>query len=309
MLVSDIKSHNSGDVHIKRAIIVLVSFFFIWNTRFSSFAAKHLLPLEGDEYQEIVSMKDEVLYQINFGGARTELDRNVEENEVEMNRAYKVYSDSGLLKAKNPKEALRKSSYIWQIPVYTDGVTVLVDITKVTSIPEDVPEDAKEMLEDDLNRWTVGAVYVYREETVDYDRVVTVSLQEAGYNSDNYSYEVVSGLPGIRYPVAVIWNADEDPKFVIPVQRATLHAFHGEWPTADKISEISAPDEQYVRETGFPVYYYEDTVRAANAFRLSGMGLSYKKGSFENGIMLLLILGIPGVLVAAGRHRLLGKKE
>ena len=96
------------------------------------------------------------------------------------------------------------SHYKWQIPVYTDGFTILVDITKVTSIPDDIPKDAKETLKDKLNKWTVGAVWVYDAETVDYDNTVTTSLEEAGYNSDEYSYEVVSGLPGIRGKVLEI---------------------------------------------------------------------------------------------------------
>ena len=44
----------------------------------------------------------------------------------------------------------------------------MVDITKVTSIPDDIPEDAKETLRQKLNIWTVGAVYVYDTETVSY---------------------------------------------------------------------------------------------------------------------------------------------
>ena len=130
-----------------------------------------------------------------------------------MERAYKVYANSELLKTNDFKESLENSYYKWQIPVYTDGFTILVDITKVTSIPDDIPEDAKETLRQKLNIWTVGAVYVYDAETIDYDSTVATSLDKAGYNSDEYSYEVVSGLPGIRYPAAIIFNADEKPEF------------------------------------------------------------------------------------------------
>ncbi len=98
------------------------------------------------EYQEILSMEDEVLDQINYGGARTELNRDVEADEVKMERAYKVYANPQLLETKEVKKALESSHYNWQIPVYTDGFTILVDITKVTSIPDDIPEDAQEML-------------------------------------------------------------------------------------------------------------------------------------------------------------------
>lgn len=88
------------------------------------------------------------------------------------------------------------------------------------------------MLKDDLNHWTVGAVYVYKNETVDYNEAVAASLEVAGYDSDKYRYEIVSGLPGIRYPAAVVFSADGTPEFIIPVQKATAHAFTGEWPTA-----------------------------------------------------------------------------
>ena len=189
---------------MRRIIGMFVCISLLLNLSFTSYALERLIPSEGNEYQEILSMKDEVLYHINYGGARGELNRDVEADEVEMERAYKVYANSELLKTNDFKESLGNSYYKWQIPVYTDGFTILVDITKVTSIPDDIPEDAKETLKQKLNIWTVGAVYVYDAETVDYDNTVTTSLEEAGYNSDEYSYEVVSGLPGIRYPAAII---------------------------------------------------------------------------------------------------------
>ena len=213
---------------MRKIIVMFTYIFLLFNLSFNSYASEHLIPLEGNEYQEITSMKDEVLYHVNYGGARTELNRDVRADEVEMQRAYKIYSNSELLTTENLKETLKDSHYIWQIPIYTDNYTVLVDITKVTSIPDDIPEDAKEMLKDDLNKWTVGAVYVYKTEMVDYDNAVTVSMMGAGYNSNEYTYEIVSGIPGIRYPAAVVFDSDEKPKFVIPAQKATAHAFNGE---------------------------------------------------------------------------------
>ena len=48
-------------------------------------------------------------------------------------------------------------------------------------------------------------------------------LEESEYQ------EIVSGLPGIRYPAAVVFSAEGTPEFIIPVQKATAHAFTGEW--------------------------------------------------------------------------------
>ena len=116
----------------------------------------------------------------------------------------------------------------------------------------------------------MGAVYVYDAETVDYDNTVTTSLEEAGYNSDEYSYEVVSGLPVIRYPAAIIFNADEKPEFVIPAQKSTTHVFNGEWPTAAKNREKTIPSNAQNSNNdninGFSIYYYDDVVRASNFY-------------------------------------------
>ena len=285
---------------MRRIIGMFVCISLLLNLSFTSYASERLIHSEGNEYQEILSMKDEVLYHINYGGARGELNRDVEADEVEMERAYKVYANSELLKTNDVKESLENSYYKWQIPVYTDGFTILVDITKVTSIPADIPEDAKETLKQKLNIWTVGAVYVYDAETVDYDNTVTTSLEEAGYNSDEYSYEVVSGLPGIRYPAAIIFNADEKPEFVIPAQKSTTHAFIGEWPTAAKNREKTATPLN-----GFSIYYYDDVVRASNFYNragIGGIGLSYKK-DFEKNTIAVLIFGSVGILLIIGTKK------
>lgn len=274
---------------MKRIIGMFVCISLLLNLSFASYASERLISPEENEHQEILSMKDDVLYHINYGGARGELNRDVEADEVEMEKAYTVYANSELLKTNDFKESLENSYYKWQIPVYTDGFTILVDITKVTSIPDDIPEDAKETLKQKLNIWTVGAVYVYDAETVDYDSTVTNSLNEAGYNSGEYTYEVVSGIPGIRYPVAIIFNADEKPEFVIPAQKSTTHAFNGEWPTAAKNREKTnassdAQNSNNDNINSFPVYYYDDVARASNSYihlGMGGIGLSYKKDNFE----------------------------
>ena len=274
---------------MKRIIGMFVCISLLLNLSFASYASERLISPEENEHQEILSMKDDVLYHINYGGARGELNRDVEADEVEMEKAYTVYANSELLKTNDFKESLENSYYKWQIPVYTDGFTILVDITKVTSIPDDIPEDAKETLKQKLNIWTVGAVYVYDAETVDYDSTVTNSLNEAGYNSGEYTYEVVSGIPGIRYPMAIIFNADEKPEFVIPAQKSTTHAFNGEWPTAAKNREKTnassdAQNSNNDNINSFPVYYYDDVARASNSYirlGMGGIGLSYKKDNFE----------------------------
>ena len=58
---------------MRRITGMFVCISLLLNLSFTSYASERLIPSEGNEYQEILSMKDEVLYHINYGGARGEL--------------------------------------------------------------------------------------------------------------------------------------------------------------------------------------------------------------------------------------------
>ncbi|MCD7994277.1 MAG: hypothetical protein LUK37_21830, partial [Clostridia bacterium] len=125
------------------------------------------------------------------------------------------------------------------------------------------------------------------------------------------------GLPGIRYPVAIIFNADEKPELVIPAQKATTHAFNGEWPTAakngDKTAASSNTQNSYNDNiNGFSVYYYDDVAKASNSFNRSGrggIGLSYKKDIFEKNAIAVLIFGAAGILLIIGIKKEIRRAE
>lgn len=120
-------------------------------------------------------------------------------------------------------------------------------------------------------------------------------------NTDMRSFP---GLPGIRYPAAVVFSADGIPEFIIPVQKATAHAFTGEWPTAAEnrstVPSLEVQDGRNDSGTSFPVYYYSDVARASNSWLRYGMGLSYKERGFGAGNISAVILGAAGVFTIAG---------
>ena len=62
---------------MRRITGMFVCISLLLNLSFTSYASERLIHSEGNEYQEILSMKDEVLYHINYGGARGELNRPI----------------------------------------------------------------------------------------------------------------------------------------------------------------------------------------------------------------------------------------
>lgn len=146
-------------------------------------------------------------------------------DEFKMEQAFKVYADIELNQAEKVKSSLQEAKYKWQVPVYTDIYTILADITKVTSISEDVPEDAKTELEKILNQWHVGAIHIFDGQTVNYAETIKDTLEHAGYDPRNYTYEIVSGIPGIRYPTAIVFNSEEKAEFIIPAEPSAAPCF------------------------------------------------------------------------------------
>lgn len=146
--------------------------------------------------------------------------------------------------------------YNWQIPATVDDSRLLIDITKTTSIRDDLPEEAKKNSEKiwDNGKWVPS---MYDNENVNYIQAVENPLESSGLNPEDYTYEFVNGLPGIRYPVAVVFS-EQNAEFVIPVQKATTHAFpeNSEDMTYTASPSIATNSRNNSGENTFSVYRF-----------------------------------------------------
>lgn len=182
---------------------------------------------DAEECEEIYALEDEILEKINYGSPRGEIHSDIIVEEIDFDTAYKVYSNSELFEVgsydkDSIMETLNSGSYIWQIPFFIDGNTILVDVFKRTEIPDDLSEDVRKELMSTLNQWRIGAIYVYNNHIVDFKENVDKSLESVDLDTDNYPYVFVSGLPKIRYPVAIVF--DDEARFIIPAEEAAVHA-------------------------------------------------------------------------------------
>ena len=109
------------------------------------------------------------------------------------------------------------------------------------------------------------------------------ALEHAGYDPRNYTYEIVSGIPGIRYPTAIVFNSEEKAEFIIPAEPSAARAFEGNWPTAAQNTDLlSASNEE--NDSSMPLYNYSDVARAsrkAGLFGHGGIGITYPSGTFN----------------------------
>ena len=250
---------------------------------FNIYAMEHLIDRNDREYSEILSLNDEISDSLNHGLVHSETGKDISEDVLKMEQAFKVYADIKLNQAEKVKSSLQEAKYKWQVPVYTDIHTILVDITKVTSISEDVPKDVRIELEKNSNQWHVGAIHIFDGQTVNYAETVKDALEHAGYDPRNYTYEIVSGIPGIRYPTAIVFNSEEKAEFIIPAEPSAARAFEGNWPTAAQNTDLlSASNEE--NDSSMPLYNYSDVARAsrkAGLFGHGGIGITYPGGTFN----------------------------
>lgn len=277
---------------------------------FNSFARPSELINTDYEKEEITVLEDVILDRLNNGGARAEIKRDVTKDDIDFDRAYRVYGNSLLFKEKTDdtyeiKEILKSGNYIWQIPIFIGNDTVFVDIYKNTEISGDVPDDIKEELEKTMGEWQVGAIYVYNNRIVDFGNTVRESLMAAGLNADDYAYEFVSGLPGIRYPVAVVFD-ETSAMFIVPAELESARAFEDgseamEYiATSSNASPLSITGGSGNAQNSFPVYHFQDVAQASrNASKTGlggGIGISHQ-GLGNYGILVaaaIIVLGAGG---------------
>ncbi len=280
---------------------------------FHSLAGQKALITSQNGLEEITHLKDEIIEQVNHGGPGAEIGREISEDDIDFNRAYKVYSNSELFNdnissKKDIEKTLKNGSYVWEIPIFLDDTTILVDIDKVTSISDDIPEDVQETLKKKLGKWTVGAIYVYDEPSINYQKNVEISLSNTGLASDSYNYEFVRGLPGIRYAVAIVFD-DQKARFIIPAEASAAAAFQSGSEAMEYIASPSETTSKSHKNGGFPVYNFEDVAEASKHSSSIGLGggIGIKPYKAPNiGLIYLTIslaaIGLAGTAVLIKKH-------
>ena len=279
---------------ILRVLLFAISFFYTGNLWLchDAQAAEHLITPAREEYDEILRLREEIL--LSSGYRLAEPQENGAANPGETEPAYRVYgADSDLLRADDLRAALEASQYQWQFSFYAGNRTVFMNIIKKDPAGDALSEAAGEPLSEASDQWERGGFSVYEGQRPFYRETVDRALEAEGLDSEDYFYEIVSGIPKIRYPAAIVFDSQRTPVYVIPAEAATLHAFSGSWPVFGEAEPVrfsyEAAPEKYADV--MPVFYYEDVARAANAFWLGSGGIGIEAVNLTDLLWPLLALG------------------
>lgn len=147
------------------------------------------------------------------------LSREITENDVDFNNAFKIYVGIDLFKTEiddvaEIPAAFGDDGYIYELPIYLDGNTLIVNIAKGQPLNENVEftdEERQEILEN-VGKWQVTAIKYYDNEIVDY----TTELENrTGRITENAV--LVGGLPYFRYAVALLPDDNGKIENLVPL--------------------------------------------------------------------------------------------
>jgi len=148
-----------------------------------------------------------------------ELGQEITKKDVNLENAYKIYVGTNVFdieknSAKELKELLETGGYIYELPIYIDGSTVIVNIAKGQALNVDVEftKEEKEKINRDADKWNVTAVKYYQDEKVDYHNVL-----EKNRVKDTDEILLVGGLPHFRYAVALIPDENGQVDGLLPL--------------------------------------------------------------------------------------------
>ena len=177
------------------------------------------------------------------------LSRRVSASDVNYDDAFKIYVGVNVFKmdtvnVDEMKNALEDGGYIYEIPLYIDGDTVLVDIAIGKPLDESVEftEEERQKVLANVGKWQVTTVKFYNDEIVNYTTEISNKIGKIPEGTI-----LVGGLPRFRYAVALIPNEKDEVVGLLPLS---------DIPGVDNIRALRSAGQSY--------YDYKETRKYIN---------------------------------------------
>jgi hypothetical protein len=217
------------------------------------------------------------------------LSRKVTLNDINYDDAFKVYVGVDVFKMETTniselKNALEAGGYIYEIPLYIDGDTILVDIAKgqpLNNNAEFTEEERKSILAND-GKWQVTAVKYYRNEIVNYATEVGAKIGKVPDGTI-----LVGGLPRFRFAVALLPDENGEIVGLLPLS---------EIPGVEKLQTFRSADQNFYNYK--EIKEYINQLPPANPDEAGGFGFLDVEGPNSNHTITYVAIIVVTILCA-----------
>lgn len=219
---------------------------------------------ETEQKDDLIVLSKEDIVKTCNGLFRDELDEEITIQDVDFENAVKIYVGPNIFDTDADSieeiEALFDSDeYIYELPIYVDGGTLIVNIEKGKELNPNAnfTESEKQRILDNVGKWQCSSYTFYPNETIDYASEVESKM---GVMPENMI--LVGGLPYFRFAVALIPDETGKLELLVPLK---------EVPGEENISQF--------RAGGPEVYAYDQIKEFINQLPPTNKYMAY---GFEN---------------------------
>ncbi|MCI8339727.1 MAG: hypothetical protein HFH62_13795 [Lachnospiraceae bacterium] len=217
---------------------------------------------EKHEYDQISGLEKEIMQALKeFYKQKT--GKSLSNSfKLDFKKAKKIYVDSQIFsledtEASKIKKRLKKSKYMWLLPVSIGKDTYQIHIAKELPLNESVKDmlstDEIQQIKENEGKWCLSGIELLENEKIDYEKKTSEILDNISYDMKNVDIMICGGLEHVNQPVVLVLNEDE-AEFLIPLYELEVEG------TEKQIKEIKPKRAKKDDE----IYTYEGIMNAAN---------------------------------------------
>lgn len=158
-----------------------------------------------DASDDLSGLTDEIVITANDLFA-DKLSRDVTSDDIDYQNAFKIFVGENIFltdirDVKEIPDIFGIDGYIYELPIYLDGDTLIVNIAKGEPLNEDAEftEEEHRNILNNVGKWQVTAMKYYDNEIVNYETELTNKIGTVPEGT-----VLVGGLPYFRYAVALL---------------------------------------------------------------------------------------------------------
>lgn len=282
---------------MKKVFAFLLSFSLLLGMSITVWAAENVNDDLSGLTEEIVTTSNDL-----FGD---KLSREIVAGDINYNNAFKIYVGTNIFETdvtsiEEIPQVFGNDGYIYELPIYIDGSTLIVNIAKGQELNENIEftEEERNNILNNIGKWQVTAIKYYENESVNYitelqNKIVTVPENTV----------LVGGLPCFRYAVALLPDEAGAIKELVPLSDV---------PGIENIASFISDSENSYNYTEVKSYVNQLPIPADDEAGVYGflgpVQVKTSSNHLKNILVVTFLIIIGGISVVIYRRKISGGK-